>query len=383
MAKTWFEFKNASETDVEVSIYDVIGLWGVSAKSFTDELKKHSGKKLTVRINSPGGSVVDGYAIFNALKRHKGGLRVQIDALAASMATYIALAGAPIRMAENGFFMIHNVSGLAYGTADEMRKAADVAEKMQKNIVAAYVAKTGKSAEEIEEKMDEETWFSADEAKEFGFVDEVTDRIEAAACLSKEAFDVVARFKNAPAGFVDSTAPRNGGPKGEPAQIKENTSMKAITAAVAALLSTLTGAALTEASTEADVKAALDAQAKKVSDLEAAKKSVDEQLAAVNVDKVALQGKLTTAEAEVKKLTGEAKTADQKAQEIAAAHGSAGATKPPETAQGNGEKSGKELFEAYQKLGGREASAFWKQHEKALMAYAEAEEAKARRRDQE
>jgi len=187
MPKTWFQFTNTADKEAEVSIYDAIGYYGVTAKAFLEELKKHTGKKLTVRINSPGGIVTEGLAIFNALKRHKGGVIVEIDALAASMATYIALAGAPVRMAANAYFMIHNVSGGAWGTADQMRRAADVCEKLQNGIVEAYVAKTGKTKEEVEEKMDEETWFDAEEAKEFGFVDEITDATDAAPASAKKA----------------------------------------------------------------------------------------------------------------------------------------------------------------------------------------------------
>ena len=83
-------------------IYDEIGAWGVTAKDFIAGLKEHKGKALTVRINSPGGEVFDGAAIYNALKRHKGGVITQIDGIAASMASYIALIGSPVRMASVG-----------------------------------------------------------------------------------------------------------------------------------------------------------------------------------------------------------------------------------------------------------------------------------------
>jgi len=383
MPKTWFQFTATADNTAEVSIYDEIGLWGVSAKSFVDELKNHTGKNLTVRINSPGGVVTEGLAIFNALKRHKGGVIVQIDGLCASMATYVALAGAPIRMAENSYFMIHNVSGGAYGTAEEIRKAADLTEKMQKGIVAAYVARTGKTVEEIEEKMDEETWFTAVEAKDFGFIDEITDPIAAAATLSEESRALLAKFRHPPSALVDSAAGKPNANAAHP----QNSPMKILTASLASLLATMSGKPVTENSAEADVKAALDEVTGKTTALEKDKTDLTAKLTAeqgkvtaLETEKTELTGKLTTATSEVTKLKGESKTADQKAQEIAAAHGSLPAGKDHEIAAGPS-KDGKALYDEYTKLNGREASEFWAQHSKALIAFGEAEEKKARRLD--
>lgn len=367
MPKTWFQFTNSSEKEAEVSIYDAIGLWGVSSKSFIDELKKHAGKKLTVRINSPGGVVTEGFAIFNALKRHKGGVIVQIDALAASMATYIALVGAPIRMAENAFFMIHNVSGVAIGTAEEIRRYADMAEKMEKNIVAAYVARTGKTEEEIKEKMEDETWFTAEEAKDFGFVDEVTDPIEAAACLSDEARELFSKFRNAPAGLVDNAT-------GSPSAHTATTPMKLLTASLAALLNTFSGTTVTETSTEADIKAAFDAVNGKISGLETEKKTLGDKVTVLEGEKTQLTTDLTTAKGEVTTLQNAAKTAEQRAQEIAAAHGSQGAAKGKEqAAAAGGQPDGKAHYDKYQaameKADGGEATRIWTAHQKEIEAY--------------
>jgi ATP-dependent Clp endopeptidase proteolytic subunit ClpP len=380
MPKTWFQFTNTAASEAEISIYDAIGFYGVSAKAFIDELKKVAGKKLTVRINSPGGVVTEGLAIFNALKRHKGGVIVEIDALAASMATYIALAGAPLRMAENAFFMIHNVNGGAYGTPAEMRQAADVAEKIQKGIVAAYVAKTGKTAEEVEEKMDEETWFTAEEAKDFGFIDEITPAFEAAACLGEEGRALLAKFRRAPAALVDMTAETKPAPT-------TPSPMKLLTAALAVSISTLTGSAVTETSTETEIKAALDGLAGKVTGLEGEKKSLGEKVTALEGEKkqlgdkvTALEGEKGTLTAEVTKLKGESKSTDQKAQELAAAHNSLPGSKDAETAAG-GAKDGKALYDQYSKLDGREAAEFWDKHSKELIAFGKAEEARARQRD--
>ncbi len=190
----WYEFKaDASKNQTEVFIYDSIGGFGISASTFIAHLQTvPAAHRLVVRIHSPGGSVLDGNAIFNALKAHPGGVTTQIDGLAASMASVIAIAGKPARMAENGLLMIHNVSGWAEGDAEEMRQMADLTEKVQETIVQAYIDRTGISRRKIMKMMDDETWLDAAEAKELGFVDEIGAPLKMAA-----SFDL-SRFRNAP-----------------------------------------------------------------------------------------------------------------------------------------------------------------------------------------
>ena len=116
----------------EVSIYDEIGAYGVSAKSFLDELGALPGDgPLTLRLNRPGGSVFDAVAIYNALKRHSGPVTVWIDGIAASAASYIAMAGDEVVMPQNAFLMIHDPSGLVVGTAEDMRAMAEALEKIK------------------------------------------------------------------------------------------------------------------------------------------------------------------------------------------------------------------------------------------------------------
>lgn len=168
------------DDDAEILIYDVIGSsWfeeTVTAKQFVKDLKDIGPKRnLNVRINSPGGSVWDGTAIYNALKSHKGNVTVNIEGIAASMASVIAMAGDTVNMAETAMMMIHNPAGLVMGESKDMRKAADLLDKSKEQLVKAYTQKSGKSAEEIAHLMDEETWFTADEAFEAGLVDAVTE----------------------------------------------------------------------------------------------------------------------------------------------------------------------------------------------------------------
>ena len=92
------------------------------------------------------------------------------------MATVIALAGKSVKMAENGFFMIHNPRGGAYGESKELKTIADLMDKMKKNIINVYSEKTGKDSAEISDLMDNTTWMTAQEAKEYGMIDEVLGR---------------------------------------------------------------------------------------------------------------------------------------------------------------------------------------------------------------
>ena len=118
--------RGAQAKDAEIIIYDEIGAFGIPAKAFLDELKALGPvPEVTVRINSPGGSVFDGVAIYNALKRHDAVVTVWIDGIAASIASMIAMAGDEVVMPENAMLMLHDPSGLAIGTAADMRALAD------------------------------------------------------------------------------------------------------------------------------------------------------------------------------------------------------------------------------------------------------------------
>lgn len=193
--KTWFEMKAAAsgEKHTEVMIFDEIGLWGVTAKDFATALKAiPEDHAITVRINSPGGSVFDGYAIFNALKSRAASVTTRIEGLAASMASVIALAGSKVTAAANSIVMIHNPWSGVSGDSDDLRKMADLLDKLTGQLVGIYAAKTGLPEADVRAAMDAETWFTGAEAKEWGLVDEVTDEIQVAA-----VFDV-SRFRNAP-----------------------------------------------------------------------------------------------------------------------------------------------------------------------------------------
>jgi ATP-dependent Clp endopeptidase proteolytic subunit ClpP len=190
--KRWYEFC-AQAKGAEIVIYDEIGAFGTPAKAFLDELKALGPvAELTVRINSPGGSVFDGVAIYNALKRHDAAITVWIDGIAASIASMIAMAGDEVVMPENAMLMLHDPSGLVMGTATDMRAMAEALDRMKAGMVAAYRDKSGRDDAEIEALLRDETWLSAQEAVGLG----LADRVEAPVKMAAH-FDL-SRFRNTP-----------------------------------------------------------------------------------------------------------------------------------------------------------------------------------------
>jgi ATP-dependent protease ClpP protease subunit len=179
----------------ELYIYDEIGpdFWGlVSARSIISQLDKiPDDDEIVVRINSPGGDVNEGIAIYNALSR-RSQTRCEIDALAASAASYIAMACDTICIAENAMLMIHNPYTIAMGNADELRQTADILDKYGDNIATTYATRCGKDLDEIKQLMNVETWFTAQEAVDAGLADEVGKTLKVAAKLRD------GMFRNAP-----------------------------------------------------------------------------------------------------------------------------------------------------------------------------------------
>ncbi len=191
----------AKSNSAEILIYEEIGdgwLGGISAKQFAEDMKGIKASDINVRINSEGGSVFDGHAIYNTLRNHGARITVDIDGLAASIASIIAMAGDEIRMAENGFLMIHDPWVVAAGTADELRSQAEVMDKVQEKLVNTYVKRTGGDAEQIAQWMADETWMNAEEALERGFVDSITEETRMAASIHHAD-----RYKHAPENLID------------------------------------------------------------------------------------------------------------------------------------------------------------------------------------
>lgn len=181
--KNWFSIENKSSSEVlDISIHDEIGLWGISAKEFIAELRSHENvRSINLSIHSPGGNVLDGFAIYNSLKSHPAKVFGKVEGIAASAASYILMAADHIEMPEDSFLMIHNAHGVAFGDADDMRDMADVVEKLQDSIVDIYERRTGKDRQEIIDMMKVETWMNANDALEHGFIDTISNAIDVAA----------------------------------------------------------------------------------------------------------------------------------------------------------------------------------------------------------
>ena len=169
-----FKIVNQGEDNAQLSIYGIIGdYWDeLDAKDVVTAIEAISKPNITVRIHSDGGSVFAGLAIYNALVRHPANIIVEIDALAASTASIIAMSGT-VRMPENAFMMIHNPLVGVRGEAKELLAKAALLVKIKDSLVKVYTDKTGQTTEKVSEMMDDETWLTAREAKDLGFADEV------------------------------------------------------------------------------------------------------------------------------------------------------------------------------------------------------------------
>ena len=176
-----FKIYNKSETKAEIVIYAEIGFswWGegVDAKSFSDELKAlpKTITQIDVRLNSPGGNVFDGVTIYNRLKQHSANVTVFIDGLAASIASIIALAGNEVVLGEGALIMVHKPMSGVFGNSIEMEEMVSRLDDVEEQLVGIYRRKTGLDRSEIKSMLAEETWMSAEEALELGFVDKIME----------------------------------------------------------------------------------------------------------------------------------------------------------------------------------------------------------------
>jgi HK97 family phage major capsid protein len=198
MAK--YKVKALAKGEAEIWIYEQIGDngWdgGISARQFAADLVALGDgiKTITLRINSPGGDTFDGNAIYNILKQHKAKKVVYIDGLAASIASVIAMVGDEIYIADNAMMMVHNPWTFAMGYADDLRKAAEMLDKVAGTIVTTYAKRTKLDDTKIQELMDAETWMNADEAVANGFADSITEAIPIAAHADLSRF----KYRNLP-----------------------------------------------------------------------------------------------------------------------------------------------------------------------------------------
>ncbi|MDP8051047.1 Clp protease ClpP [Pasteurella atlantica] len=204
--QNWFSIKAKSKGTAEISIYDEIGMWGVSAKQFSKELMDYGDlKHINLHIHSPGGDAFDGIAIYNLLKNHSAQKTVYIDGLAASMASVIAMAGDKIVMPENAMMMIHKPWGVQGGDAEDMRKYAELLDKVEGSLTSAYINKTGIDENELAEMLSNETWLNGKECLELGFADELAEPVLAMASIQSRKLE---DYENMPKAIKNLLEPK-------------------------------------------------------------------------------------------------------------------------------------------------------------------------------
>lgn len=200
--KTYFQMNKKTQNKGEIYIYgDIVSSkWDetdVTAVDFKNELNQLGDvSEIDVHINSAGGNVFEGHAIYNMLKMHKAKVNIYVDALAASIASVIAMSGDTIFMHKNSFMMIHNSWVMTLGNSKDLRETADLLDKTDQSSNNAYLDKaTNLSEAELKQLLEAETWLTADEALEKGLADEILGASEIAASISKDSYQM---FKHVP-----------------------------------------------------------------------------------------------------------------------------------------------------------------------------------------
>ena len=204
--RQWYRMEakasNDNEKVGEILIYDMIGKswWDdntVSAQSFNEDLKALGDvSQINLRINSPGGDVFDGCAIFNMLKAHKARVVGHVDGIAASAASLVLMAADEIHMPDNSFLLLHEPSTIAWGTADTMLAAAADLERITSTLVATYANRSGQSVKDVAALLKEDRLMTASEAKDLGYADVVDEPVKMAAAAAFDLGRVEASYRD-------------------------------------------------------------------------------------------------------------------------------------------------------------------------------------------
>lgn len=216
-SRKWYDIKTITDktsaiTGAEVYIYDEIGYFGITAQDFVKEIQSLAVQEIILHLNTPGGEVFDGIAIFNTLRDHQAKVTVVVDSLAASIGSVIAMAGDVVIMAKNSTMMIHEGQGLCIGNAADMSAMAELLNKTSDNIASIYADRAGGTVADWRALMMAETWYTAEEAVKAGLADQVgMDPAEANVEVTNlfnytpsvgvsdetDSFDISAAFKEA------------------------------------------------------------------------------------------------------------------------------------------------------------------------------------------
>lgn len=202
----WFSFEAKADIDETViRIYDEISWFGITAADFVRELDRVSSAQIALHLDSPGGDVFDGIAIYNALRQHPARVNVTVDSIAASIASVIAMAGDTVTMAKGAMLMIHEPFALVIGDARDMRKQAEALDLMGDSLAGIYAQRAGGEVAEWRARMAEETWYSDQDAVDARLADKVSGDV-----ATKNRFDL-SIFRNftppSPAAPAESSEP--------------------------------------------------------------------------------------------------------------------------------------------------------------------------------
>jgi len=171
----WYRINNVDSDRAEVFIYDAIGDWGVSAGNFVRDLRSITSNTIDLHINSPGGLVFDGVAIYTALKNHNASVTSYVDGIAASAASFVAMAGNEVIVEKPAKMMIHDAQGMTFGGPAEHREMTNLLDELSDTIAEIYADKAGGSTETWRAAMSKTTWYSATKAVEAGLADRVAN----------------------------------------------------------------------------------------------------------------------------------------------------------------------------------------------------------------
>lgn len=187
-SRDWYRIDNKTDDEASaVYIYDEIGFFGVTAQQFVDDLNNIDAKRIDLHLNSPGGEVWDGLAIYNALRDHQAQVTVHVDGLAASAASFITTAADRVIMGRGAQMMIHDALGLTLGNAADHREMADLLDRTSNSIAEFYAARAGGTVEQWRQRMRDETWYIGEEAVKAGLADEAIGADRAAPAMARVA----------------------------------------------------------------------------------------------------------------------------------------------------------------------------------------------------
>lgn len=302
MSKARYDIVAKNQNEVDVYFYGLIGrYYSQDVRSFSSQIKtleSQGYKKVNLHVHSEGGEVFEGVAIFNAIVNSKMEFHAYVDGIAASMASIIVLACKKVFMAKNTFMMIHAPSGGASGSAKDLRKYADLLEKVETTLLDHYVSKTGKDKAYISKWMDGDNWFTTQEALTEGLIDGIVDeKVNKDRPQNYKELTPAAAYDYFITALLTDTQP--------PVNIQNSMDKKLL---ITALGINSINADMADSDIIAGLKTHIDAQASRVAALETQAKNDERLIAELNeqvtaANKAAIKSYLDAAEKESKKIT--------------------------------------------------------------------------------